>query len=290
MIDRRRFIAQIAAITASGAALQACRSAASTGSTPRVAWKDAIGLQLYTVRDLLQQDFEGTLEQVAQIGYKRVEFAGLYNRTPAQVRTILDRLGLSAPSTHVGVNLLRQSLPAQIETAKTLGHEYLTAPSYPLPRNGTTADWQRVAEEFNRWGTACRDAGLKFAFHNHSAEFQLVEGKPGMEILLAASDPALVDYELDIYWARHAGFEANDLFERHPGRFTMWHVKDMRDPTGSKAMVPVGGGSIDFASIFQRASRSGLKHFFVEHDNAAQTGGSLASIRASFQHLRTILA
>jgi sugar phosphate isomerase/epimerase len=290
MIDRRSFIVQIAALATSGIAMQACRSASSTSVSRGVAWKDAIGLQLYTVRDLLQQDFEGTLEQVAQIGYKRVEFAGLYNRTPVQVRALLDRLGLSAPSAHVGVNLLRQSLPAQIETAKALGHEYLTAPSYPLPRNGTTADWQRVADEFNRWGAACRDAGLKFAFHNHSAEFQLVDGKPGMEILLAATDPALVNYELDIFWARHAGFEANDLFERHPGRFVMWHVKDMRDPTGAKAMVPVGGGSIDFASIFQRAGRSGLKHFFVEHDNAAQTGGSLASIRASYQHLRTILA
>ena len=271
-----------------GSSLLAACSTRATGNR-NAASRDAIGLQLYTVRDLLQRDFDGTLAEVARIGYRKVEFAGYFGRTPAQVRAVLDRVGLTAPSAHVGVNLLRQDLPAQIASAKTIGHEYLTAPSYPLTRTATLADFQRMAADFTAWGKACRDAGLRFAFHNHSVEFQQVGGRPGFEVLLTETDPALVDFELDLYWARFAGVDPVDLIERYPGRFTMWHVKDMRDPANTKAMVPVGAGEIDFKAIFARAGRSGLRHFFVEHDNAAQTGGSLASIQASHAHLQRIL-
>jgi sugar phosphate isomerase/epimerase len=293
--SRRSFLAELAALGGGGGVLAACTravgSAGGASASVAAASANAIGLQLYTVRDRLQQDFEGTLEEVARVGYTKVEFAGYYNRTPEQVRALLDRLKLTSPSSHIGVNLLRQDLAGQIAMAKTIGHEYVTAPSYPLPRGGgTLADWRNVVAEFNKWGAACRAAGLRFAFHNHAGEFAPIEGRPGMDILLRETDPALVDFELDLYWARFADQDPLQLFERYPGRFAMWHVKDMREPTGSKAMAPVGQGEIDFRAIFARARQSGLRHFFVEHDNAAQTGGSLESIRASHQHLRQILA
>jgi sugar phosphate isomerase/epimerase len=258
------------------------------GSTLR----DRIGVQLYSVRDLLQRDFEGTIEQVARIGYKEVEFAGYYNRTPEQVRSLLDRLELRSPSSHIGANLLRQGMSAQIALAKTIGHRYITLPSYSVSRTGPPVDrWKAAAAEFNTWGAACRDAGLRLAYHNHSAEFQPIEGaRSGMEVLLAETNPSLVDFQLDIFWAVAAGRDALQLFAEHRGRFTMWHVKDMLDPQGAKTMKPVGQGAIDFGRIFARAADSGMQHFFVEDDNAAANGGSLVSIQASFDHLSRLLA
>lgn len=310
-IERRSFLKRLTVLGLGAGVLGACARTVAAGTPAAPAAPvagaagaagmagamqpavDRIGVQLYTVRDLLAQDFEGTLERVAAIGYRRLEFAGYYDRTPAQVRALLDRLQLTAPSTHVGVPLLRRDLPAQLALARTIGHEYVTAPSYPVPRAGTDTpdDWKRIAAEFNAWGAACRAEGLRFAFHNHAVEFRPVEGGPtGMDVLVRETDPALVDFELDLYWARHAGQDPLDWFRRYPGRFTMWHVKDMTDPQGAKGMAPVGQGTTDFAALFAQAQPSGLKHFFVEHDNAAQMGGSLQSLEASYAHLRRLLA
>lgn len=300
--SRRSFLIELAAAGVGGGLLAACARAGGTtvGTTAATAGAVAggsagatrIGLQLYTVRDLLAQDFEGTLARVAQVGYRAVEFAGYYDRTPEQVRSLLDRLSLTAPSSHIGVDLLRRDAGAQIALARTIGHEYVTVPSYPFPRTGATADdWKRAAAEFNQWGAACRAQGLRLAYHNHDFEFQPTAGGPtGYDVLVKETDPGLVDFELDLYWATRAGRDPLQLFQQYPGRFAMWHVKDMQDPQGTKAMAPVGKGTIDFRAIFARAQQSGMRHFFVEHDNAATTGGSLPSIETSFQTLRQLLA
>ena len=293
--SRRAFLKDAAWLGLGAAVLGGCAraggAAAGVGGfvAPRA---DRIGVQLYTVRDQLQQDFEGTIERVARIGYRELEFAGYYNRTPEQVRAILDRLGLTAPSSHIGANLLRENLAEQLRIARVIGHRYVTAPSYPFPRGGASEEpWKQAAAEFNRWGAACKEQGMRFAYHNHNWELQpIAGGRSGLDVLVAETDPALVDFELDLYWTVHAGRDPLRFFEQYPGRVALWHVKDMREPQGAKAMVPVGQGTIDFKAIFARAQQSGLRHFFVEHDNAAQTGGSLASIETSFQYLRQLLA
>ena len=297
-VSRRLFLRDLAGLGLTGAALAGC---APSNQGPAVAtsrpaaglsqFRDRIGVQLYSVRDMLQQDFEGTIERVAEMGYKEVEFAGYYNRTPEQVRALLDRLGLTSPSSHIGANLLRRDMAAQVALAKTIGHRFITLPSYSVSRTGTPlAGWKAAAVEFNQWGAACRDAGLRFAYHNHSAEFQPIEGaRSGMHVLLAETDPALVDFQLDIFWSTHAGQDTLELFNQHRGRFTLWHVKDMLDPRGAKTMKPVGQGVIDFRGIFAHASESGMRHFFVEDDNGAANGGSLVSIQSSFTHLRQLL-
>ncbi len=307
---RRAFVrdAALAGLGAAGlgAALAACaragRAAAGAASpaaaSPAAAAPAAaapagrIGVQLYTVRDLMQQDFEGTLARVAAIGYREVEFAGYYGRTPEQVRATLDRLGLAAPSSHIGVALLRADLAGQLRAARAIGHAYVTAPSYPIARTGAGEEaWKQAAAEFNRWGAACREQGLRFAYHNHDWELRpIAGGRSGLDVLIAETDPALVDFELDLYWAVHAGRDPLQLFGQYPGRVALWHVKDMREPQGAKAMAPVGGGAIDFRAIFAQRGQSGLRHFFVEHDNAAQVGGSLPSIEASYAYLRRLLA
>jgi sugar phosphate isomerase/epimerase len=293
-LNRRTFLFQLAAMTASGSLLASCARAGVGTSTAAAATRSAtspnfIGLQLYTVRDQLQTDFEGTLAKVAQIGYKNMEFAGYYNRTPEQVRATLDKLNLVSTSSHIGAPLMRQDAAGQIKAAKTIGQDYITMPSYSFGKD--LAGWRKGVAEFNQWGAMCRDAGLKLAYHNHNFEFAPLDGTTGYDILQNEVDPKLVDFELDLYWANFAGQDPLALFAKHPGRFTMWHVKDMVVTDDKKGMSPVGKGTIDFKSYFAHAQQSGLQHFFVEHDSAAQyPGGSLASIEASYQYLHQLLA
>jgi sugar phosphate isomerase/epimerase len=248
-----------------------------------------IGIQMYTVRDQLQTDFEGTVEKIAKIGYRNLEFAGYNNRTPEQVRALLDRVGAVSRSSHIGAQLLRQDAAGQIKAAKTIGQEYITLPSYNFGNEGL-AGWRKGVAEFNQWGKMCQDAGLKLAYHNHNREFAPLEGTTGYDVLVQETDPKLVDFELDLYWAKFADQDPLALFAKYPGRFAMWHVKDMVVTGTQKGMSPVGKGTIDFKSIFAHARQSGMKYFFVEHDSAAQyPGGSLASAQASYEYLHQIL-
>jgi sugar phosphate isomerase/epimerase len=293
-LTRRTFLFQLAAVTAGGSLLASCARAGTSASTAAAATRAAtspnmIGLQLYTVRDQLQADFDGTLAKIAQIGYKNMEFAGYYNRTPEQVRALLDKLNLVSTSSHIGAPLMRQDAAGQIKAAKTIGQDYITIPSYQFGKDA--AGWRKGVAEFNQWGAMCRDAGLRLAYHNHNFEFAPLDGTTGYEILQNEVDPKLVDFELDLYWARFADQDPLALFAKHPGRFAMWHVKDMVVTDDKKGMSPVGKGTIDFKSYFAHAQQSGLKHFFVEHDSAAQyPGGSLASVEASYQYLHQLLA
>jgi len=299
-VSRRTFLFELAAMGVGTSVLAACASsagsrAASAGASASVgagagANANMIGLQLYTVRDLLQKDFDGTIEQLAKIGYKNLEFAGYYNRTPEQVRALLDRLQLVSRSSHIGAPLMRQDAAGQIRAAKTIGQEYITLPSYNFGKEGL-AGWRKGVAEFNQWGAMCRDAGLRLAYHNHAAEFAPLEGTTGYDVLVKEVDPKLVDFELDVYWVRFADQDPLALFAKYPGRFAMWHAKDMMLTDGTKGMAPVGKGTIDFKAIFARARESGMKYFFVEHDTAAQyPGGSLASVQASHDYLRQLLA
>jgi len=290
-VTRRTFLYEMAAIGVGTGVMSACASAMARGgaATPGA---NNIGLQLYTVRDLLAKDFDGTLAKVAQIGYTNMEFAGYYERTPEQVRATLDRLGMVSRSSHIGANLMRQDAALQIRTAKIIGQEYITLPSYPFARDGGIDAWKKGAAEFNQWGAMCRDAGIRLAYHNHAPEFAKVEGGPtGYDVLVRETDPALVDFEMDLYWTAFADQDPLALFAKYPGRFALWHVKDLQVTGGTKGMTPVGLGTLNFKSYFAHAKEAGLKHFFVEHDSAANyAGGSLASIQASYTNLHTLLA
>jgi sugar phosphate isomerase/epimerase len=296
-VNRRTFLFELAAIGIGTSAFAACAGATagtSAGSTAvggAPAGTKLIGLQLYTVRDLLATDFDGTIEKVAQIGYKNMEFAGYYNHTPEQVRALLDRLGLVSTSSHIGAPLMRQDAAAQIKSAKTIGQDYITIPSYNFGREGVEG-WKKGAAEFNTWGRMCRDAGIKLAYHNHAPEFAPLDGTTsGYDVLMREVDPSLMDFELDLYWAAFAGQDPIALFAKYPGRFAMWHVKDLLLTNGAKGMAPVGKGTLDFKGYFAHARQSGLKHFFVEHDSAASyPGGSLASIQASHAYLQQLFA
>lgn len=238
-----------------------------------------IGLQLYTVRSLMAEDVGRTLETVAGVGYREVEFAGYYDRQPADLRAALDRLGLTAPSTHVGLGPLRDRLAEILDEAATLGHRYVVLPSLPAGERETLDDYRRLADEMNRIGEACRAADVQFGYHNHAFEFERIDGEVPFDVLLAHTDPELVAIELDIFWILDGGEDPLAYFEAHPGRFHLCHVKDR---TVDGEMVDVGAGVIDFPGIFGRAEQAGLVHYFVEHD---EPGDPVASIRASYQYL-----
>lgn len=294
--NRRSFLRNAAGygglLLGGGSLLSAC---ASTGTGSAAASQRSlidtrpIGVQLYTVRDQLQSNFEGTLESVAEIGYREFEFAGYYDHSPAQVRAILDRLDVTAPSAHLGLNLFRADIEQLLGDAEVIGHRYLVVPS----ANGRTAEgWRELAAEFNRLGERVRRAGMWFGYHNHAAEFEdLGGGTTAYDILLAETDPALVSMELDLYWAVRGGQDPVAMFARSPGRYQLFHVKDMADRAGDQTMAPVGEGEIDFGAILANVSQAGTEHFFVEHDNAAQSpGGSLASIATSYRNLRNLMS
>ncbi|HEX9704091.1 MAG TPA: sugar phosphate isomerase/epimerase [Gemmatimonadales bacterium] len=250
---------------------------------PRIDKLPAIGLQLYTVRSLLQQDFEGTIARVAQIGYREVEFAGTFGRTARDVRALLDRHGLRAPATHVSKDALERESQRILDDSATIGHRFVCVAWVPQEERRTLDDWKRIAAAFNGIGERCRAAGFQFAYHNHDFEFEPLEGRIPYDVLLAETDRQLVQLELDLYWITKGGADPFAYFAREPGRFPLVHVKDSAGPPEHR-MVDVGSGTIDFRRIFAQR-QAGIRHFFVEHDQPADP---LASIRASFEHLKQL--
>jgi sugar phosphate isomerase/epimerase len=243
---------------------------------------DSIGVQLYSVRGAMQEGVERTLERVAAIGYAEVEFAGYFDRSPQQIRTALDENGLAAPAAHVSLDMLEDDWEATIELASTIGHRYLVVPSIAAENRTSLDDYRSFAERFNRAGERANQAGLSFAYHNHDFEFEPLDGQIPFDVLVTETDPALVNFEMDLFWITLAGGDPFAYFRDQPGRFHLVHVKDM---SGDGEMVSVGAGSIDFASLFARSDEAGIRHYIVEHDNPADP---FESIAASYSHLRDL--
>lgn len=272
-IDRREFVQTMAAI---GATTMFCRAPEAAHG----ARLDKVGLQLYTVRDQMKADFEGTLARVAQIGFKEVEFAGYFDRSPADVRAVLDRNGLSAPATHI-MFMDVDSWKKSLDTAKAVGHQYIVVPWIMEDKRKTLDDWKKVAAAFNQAAQLAKDAGLQFAYHNHDFEFQKVENQIPFDTLLQTTDPKLVQLEIDLYWITKGGQDPLSYFSRWPGRVPLVHVKDSAGAPDHK-MTDVGQGKIDWKRIFAKKDQAGIKHFFVEHDQPPQP---FEDIAVSYKYL-----
>jgi len=244
-----------------------------------------VGLQLYTVREQLAADFDGTLARVAALGFREVEFAGYHGRAPAQVKTALRRNGLVAPSAHVSTAELRGGLERVIEAANVIGHRYLVLGYVPAEERRSLDDYRRLAEALNRAGERTRRAGIQLCYHNHDFEFGEVGGQIPYALLLAETDARLVKMQLDLYWIAKAGRRAPDYFAGHPGRFPSLHVKDM-DSTARRHFTEVGRGVIDFKTIFAAAPRAGVRHYFVEQDETL--GSPFDSVKVSLEYLKRL--
>jgi sugar phosphate isomerase/epimerase len=278
-MDRREFIAGTAAASVAA----------------QVSWATAdhkiekIGLELYTVRDLLKKDFEGTLAQVAKVGYKEVEFAGYFENlsnlspAPKKAKQILEGDGLTAPATHVAYTALSpENWPKVIEASNVIGMKYIVNPSIDRELAKTADGWKKAAETFNRAGEESQKAGIQLGYHNHVEEFKAVDGQLPYDILLSECDPNLLKMEMDLGWVHEAGADPFTYFNKYPGRFPLVHVKDF-DKNGM--MTEVGSGVIDWAKIFAKSDVAGIKHYFVEHD---QPMLPMDSIQKSYTYLEKL--
>ena len=291
--NRRSFLGRVGA----GVAAAAAGPARLFAQTHRI---DRLGMQLYTVRDAMAKDFDGTLAKVAALGYKEVEFAGYFDKSPQEVKAALVRNGLTSPSTHVGYDMLGDKFPGVIEASPVIGHEFIVNPWIDETIRSQPGAWARAAAAFNRAGESSRKAGIQFAYHNHHFEFVPVEGQMPYELLLKTCDPALVKMELDLCWACAAGQDPVAWFDKYPGRFPMVHVKGIKrlrpdaarwtEAPPIQELLPdvsdVGPGPIDWARIFAGGEKAGIQHYFVEHDQPPSPFDSLAASAKYLEGLR----
>jgi sugar phosphate isomerase/epimerase len=292
-LNRRSFLGRLGA----GAAIAAAGTSRLLAQSNRI---ERLGMQLYTVRDAMAKDFDGTLARVAALGDKEVEFAGYFDQSPQQVKAALVKHGLTSPATHVGYDMLGDSFPQVIEASRIIGHRFIVNPWIDEPVRNQPGAWKRAADTFNRAGAASRKAGIQFAYHNHHFEFVPVDGRMPYELLLETCDPALVKMELDLCWASAAGQDPVAWFDRYPGRFPLVHVKGLKKlpPNAARwttapaieTLLPdvteVGPGPIDWARIFSHTKKAGIEHYFVEHDQPAAPFDSLATSAKYLQALR----
>ncbi len=277
---RREFLATLGVSALGIAGLNVSAACATVPARRKLA---KVGLQLYTVRDLMQADLPGTLAKVAAAGYQEVEFAGYFGRTPAQITALLSQNNLTSPSSHLGLDVFEKN-PSVLADAKAIGNEWATLPWLPEERRKTLDDWKRLPGMLNTFAAQAKSQGLRFAYHNHDFEIRPIDGVRPYDLLLSGTDPSLVDFEMDLYWVVFGGGDPLDFFSRYPGRFKMVHVKDSAGPPDNK-MVDVGSGKIDFATIFAQSDKAGIKHYFVEHD---QPANPIATITNSARYLHAL--
>jgi sugar phosphate isomerase/epimerase len=264
---------------------------------------EKVGVQLYTVRDDMKKDFAGTIAKVASAGYKEVEFAGYFDHKPAEVRAILDKNGLTAPSCHFGYDVVQKHLPETLDAAHTIGHTYIVCPWIDEGERKSADGWKRVCETFNKAGEASKKAGIQFGYHNHWWEFApdaALGGKLAYDHLLESTDADLVKMEMDLAWISVAGQDPVAYFNHYPGRFPLVHVKDFKslphltpqqlatynsDKLEKEEMTEPGSGVIDWKRLFSNSDKGGIKHFFVEHDAPKDP---FASITASYKYLAAL--
>jgi sugar phosphate isomerase/epimerase len=280
--SRRTFLKTTAA-AAAVTSVAASRLSAAPLSKP-------IGLQLYSVRELLPKDFDGTLHKLAALGYVEVEAAGYYNRTAKDFRHAMDEAGLRCVSAHHAMGDLRPHLDEFIEYGHNLGLSYIVCPSPshkdPTARGPLTLDdWRWAAEELNRIGEKVKAAGMVFGYHNHTPEFATEKGVTFYDELLRLTDPKLVSFEMDCGWVFAAGRDPLHYLSKTPERFPLLHVKDMgRNAKGEFSSTVLGTGGMDYAPILRAAT--GLKHYFIEQEEF--TIDPMEALRQDAEYMRKL--
>ncbi len=265
-----------------------------------------IGMQLYSMSTALSDDFSGTLEMLAEAGYKNLEFAGpyyfspeeeiknniliqqmglkgygYYNYSPAELRKLLDDLSLTSYSAHVSIQSLEHDIEEVLQAATIIGHSYLICPMTLGPDIDT---YKKAAEKFNRIGESCKKAGIMFGYHNHSQEFHDFDGERPIDVLIERTDPELVIFELDLFWTTVAGVDPSKFIKKHADRIRLVHIKDMArkmeapstdwrvftDMSIGREILTnqtiVGEGIIDFKKILNTVEKQGIQHYIIESD------------------------
>ena len=258
-----------------------------------------IGLQLYTVRDAMDKDPSATIARVAQIGYNSVEGATytgtekFYGMSPAAFKKVLEQNDLVMPSSHyrLGEEKINGAImkgtilhdwDKAVDDAAEVGLKYMVCAYLSEAERGDLDHYKYVADQLNIAGERCKKSGIQLCYHNHNFEF-VKQGDTYPYDILMATDENLVKMEMDIYWVKKAGQDPIALFKKHPGRFPLWHVKDM-DNTAAQAFTEVGNGIINFKEIFKHKNEAGMKYFFVEQDKCP--GSPFDSISKSIKYIK----
>ncbi|MBY0432796.1 MAG: sugar phosphate isomerase/epimerase [Cyclobacteriaceae bacterium] len=261
--------------------------------------KYPVGLQLYTLRDIIGKDPKGVCKMVADLGYKEFEAFGyndgkLFGMTAKEFGAYVRDLGARVTSGHYmmgnspGTKAMKGTVSNEwsraVADAKETGQEFMVVAFLMPDERKSLDDYKRICEQLNKAGETCKANGIRLNYHNHAFEFELMDGQKPFDAMLASLDPSLVGIELDLYWTYFANENPLEYFKKHPGRFEQWHVKDM-DKVDRKRNAIVGTGSIDFKSIFAQASLAGMKHFYVEHDTFPISSSSSESVKQAIKNV-----
>jgi sugar phosphate isomerase/epimerase len=283
-MKRRTFI-QSSALAMAGAGI-ASSVWAGTGSK----YKNKVGLQLYSLRDIIGKDPKGVLKSVAEFGYKELESYGYkdgkYFDLPAkEYADYVTSLGMKNVSGHYGIDLAKNSWEQTCADAKLIGQEYVVVPYLTEEYYKTLDDLKKTCAIINKGEEIATKMGLKMGYHNHAFEFKQVEGQVMFDVMMKELNPN-VRMELDIFWVVNAKQDPIQLFQKYPGRFEQWHVKDM-DKNDRSKNADIGTGSIDYKKIFAQAKLSGMKHFYIEQETYPVS--STESVKASIKGLLKIV-
>jgi len=245
------------------------------------------GLQAWSVRNQLKEDFEGTLEYVAKVGYKHIEGYGLdtngmfpWNISPARYAGVISDLGMELKATHCSYTVAGNA-GKMIDAAASTGMEYLIVPAIPESMRTTVGKWKEVAENLNRIGELCNETGLKFGYHNHAFEFEKIDDLIPQEILMGSTEESLVFFEADLFWVTKGGYDPLTLLEKFPGRIRLFHVKEANEDLEE---TTIGAGIIDFETLFKAGRRDVLEGYFVEDE---RTDDPLGNIKADYDFVST---
>ena len=246
-----------------------------------------IACQLYTVRELTQQDFAGAVAAVAGIGYRAVELAGYGNlRSAEEVRKVLDDHGMAAIASHTNIDALEKSLPRLLDDSETLGHRTLVLSFLPEPRRKDADGWGSAAAVLNDVGRKCRERGVQLAYHHHHFEFQKFDGRFGIDILWKNTEPDLLKAELDTFWLRYAGIDPVKYIKLLGPRTSLIHLKDVH-PGPPARFGEVGTGILDFPAILAAAEAAGIAWGIVEQDSTYERP-PVEALRLSYENLRRL--
>lgn len=251
----------------------------------------AMGIQLFTIRDAVAKNLEGALERLAALGYSNLEIYGyngsFFGKTAKEFKKILSNTGLKVISSHhmsgmamKGEGTLTQGWDKAVEDLHSLGAKYMAC-AYLLPEERTEASYKSLPAILETAAKKAKPAGIQFAYHNHDFEFEKLENGLAYDYIIKNTSPGLVNMELDLYWINKAGHDPVAYFNKYPGRFPLWHVKDME--AGTKDITEVGNGTINFDRIFAARQKAGLKYWFVEQD--ISKGDIFDSIKTSRAYL-----
>lgn len=247
------------------------------------------GIITNVVQDLIKENHRATMSMLAEMGYKYLEFGGTYGEKPAELKAFMDQIGLVPLAGGTSISgLLEDGLQKNIDACLEMGKKYLVC-YWPWMDDGKSPSLEKVkfaVDECNRMGRVCKESGLRFAYHNHDQEFQILDGKTVYSYVLEMTDPEFVTMEIDLYWAYKGGADIREYFKKNPGRFELVHVKDSYDSPDRQSFAPVGEGILDFADLFSYRDVAGFKHLIVENDQPGDEQEWVA--RTSINHLKSL--